>query len=240
MQLQSPAPVPRLQVHPMSINHLSTGTSYLERVLLADRLLYAGEDRIVLPTLPPLQAPMPQDLRDWLDRSPPGDVVYVSFGTMIRPGVDAVRNILSAVQKHDKRVLLQYPEEFPATAGVRQERWVAQAAVLAHPAVSLFVTHGGSASVDEALWCGKPMLCIPGVWDHYYNAFVVGLLGAGVSVPRRRLGSARRLSGGVRRALRQEHADRARALAGLLHQHWSAYQPAVLDLFAPSGQRQHV
>ncbi|MBJ7277691.1 hypothetical protein JHC43_14520, partial [Marinobacter salarius] len=31
----------------------------------------------------------------------------------------------------------------------------------------------------EAFWFGKPMLCIPQIWDQPYNAWVVESLGAG-------------------------------------------------------------
>lgn len=215
------------------VNHLSTGTCYLEKTLLSGCLLYTGEDRTVLPAVPPLQAPLPQDLREWLDRSAGADVVYISFGTVVRPKPGAIAKIVTAVLKENRRVLLQYTGDFPETPGVRLETWVPQTSVLAHPAVSLFVTHGGAASVEEALWAGKPMLCIPGVWDHYYNARTARLLGAGTTFPRRRLGSAERLSRAVRQAMRPQHTDAAQALAQTMRHQWSAHEAAVTGLFAP-------
>ena len=205
--------------------------------MLARYLLYAGEGRIVLPAIPPVEAPLPQELKQWLDDSRSGDVVYVSFGTMVRPSVQTVMNIVAAVSRHGRRILLQYSDPFPAAPGVRLERWVPQAAVLSHSAVSLFITHGGAASVEESLWAGKPMLCIPNVWDHYYYSWIVGLLGAGIRFPRRSLGSPRRLSAALGKAMRPEYADRAKSLSRIMHEQWSANQKGVINLFCTSQSR---
>jgi hypothetical protein len=216
---------------PENIYHLSTGTSLLEQTLLKQYLLYAGEGRIVLPAIAPVETPLPQGLQEWLEEPRSADVVYLSFGTMVRPSEQTVMNIVEAVSRCGRRILLQYGGAFPARPGVRLEKWVPQAAVLSHPAVSLFITHGGAASVEESLWAGKPMLCIPNVWDHYYYSWIVGLLGAGIRFPRRILGSPRRLSAALGRALRQEYADRAKSLSRTMHEQWSANQERVIELF---------
>lgn len=231
------AAMPHSYATPKTMNYISTGTSLLEQTLLARYLLYAGEGRIVLPAIPPVRAALPQGLEVWLDQSRCADVVYVSFGTMVRPSAQTVMNIVAAVSRCGRRILLQYSGAFPAAPGVRLERWVPQAAVLSHPAVSLFITHGGAASVEESLWAGKPMLCIPNVWDHYYYSWIVDLLGAGIRFPRRSLGSPRRLSAAIGKALRPEYADRAKSLSRTMHEHWSVNQEAVIDLFCPSRGR---
>jgi hypothetical protein len=228
--------LPPIRPSKKAITRLSTGTSFLEKALLSHRLLYTGGGRLVLPTVPPLEAPLPHDLRQWLDQSPDGDIVYVSFGTLVRPEVGRIVNIARAVLACGKRVLLQYSGEFPAIPGVRQEQWVPQATVLSHPAIAMMISHGGAGSLDEALWHGKPMLCVPNVWDHYYNSWIVSLLGAGIALPRRALGSPRRLAAGVRRAMRQEHADSARAISTLMRNYWSANEEAVTNLFRSSAK----
>ena len=218
-----------------AMTRLSTGTSFLEQALLSEHLLYAGKGRLVLPTIPPLEAPLSHDLRRWLDQCREGEVVYVSFGSLIQLDEAQLTNIALAVTGCGKRVLLQSPGDCPAVPGVRHERWVPQATVLSHPAVSMAISHGGAGSVDEALWYGKPLLCIPNVWDHYYNAWIASLLGAGVTLPRRALRSPRRLAAGLRKAMGREHADSARAVSALMRNHWSANQDAVRDLFRSSA-----
>jgi hypothetical protein len=212
---------------------LASGTSFLEAALLSEHLLYSGADHLVLPTMPPLETPLPHELQEWLDQSPDGGVVYVSFGTLVRPDAATISRIVQAVSNHGKSVLLQYSGQLPAMPGVRQEQWVPQARVLSHPAISLFITHGGAGSVEEALWYGKPMLCIPRVWDHYYASSIVSMLGAGVSLPRRSLRSRKRLAAKVQSALMSKHADNARLIAGMMRKHWLENESAVAGLFSP-------
>ena len=66
----------------------------------------------------------------------------------------------------------------PAT--VREEKWVAQPAVLAHPAVVLFVSHVGSGSIQESVAVGLPLLAVPFFGDQPGNA--MRLQDAGVSL----------------------------------------------------------
>lgn len=63
--------------------------------------------------------------------------------------------------------------------------WAPQAAVLAHPAVQLFVTHGGLGSLHEGLAAGKPLLTLPFFADQHVNAqrMVNRRLGMTVGLP---------------------------------------------------------
>lgn len=47
--------------------------------------------------------------------------------------------------------------------------WAPQQLLLSNPKVIAFVTHGGSLSVTEALFYGKPMIGIPVFGDQHYN-----------------------------------------------------------------------
>lgn len=235
MRFDRPTEVDRLSpllARKRGFTYLASGTSFLEAGLLSEHLLYTGADHLVLPTVPPVQLPLPQALQDWLDQSSDEGVVYVSFGTLVRPDVATVTRIVRAALSHGKRVLLQYRGQFPAVPAVRQEQWVPQATVLSHPAICLVITHGGAGTLEEALWYGRPSLCIPRVWDHYYTSWIVRLLGAGVVLPPRSLRSQRRLSAGVRRALMPEYADGARSVAGVMRKHWSDNKSAVTGLFS--------
>ena len=53
---------------------------------------------------------------------------------------------------------------------VREEKWLAQPAVLSHPATSLFVSHAGSQSIQESLAAGLPLLAVPFFGDQHTNA----------------------------------------------------------------------
>jgi hypothetical protein len=212
---------------------LSSGKCVLERTFLADRLLYTSEDRIVLPALPPLDASMDVTLARWLDERQEGSVAYVSFGTMVRPPVRLLQEIVRAVLAEGRQVLLQYDGDFESHAGVRRESWVAQQEVLAHPAVGIFVSHGGAGSIEEALWAGVPTLSIPRIWDHRFNAWVAEALGTGVYLRSGWNAAPWQLKRALRRALDPGLDAQARLRARFMHEDWAANERAVQALFRP-------
>jgi len=55
-----------------------------------------------------------------------------------------------------------------------------QRAVLGHPAVCLFLTHGGQSSVNEGLAAGVPLVCLPLFCDQYEMAEAVFRHGLGL------------------------------------------------------------
>merc|ERR1712048_1072338 len=63
---------------------------------------------------------------------------------------------------------------------VRIESFVRQRAVLAHPAVRLFLTHGGQSSANEGLAAGLPLVCMPLFCDQYEVAEAVQRHGVGL------------------------------------------------------------
>merc|ERR1712176_1734631 len=66
------------------------------------------------------------------------------------------------------------------TARLRVESFVSQRAVLDHPAVSLFLTHGGQSSVNDGLAAGVPLVCLPLFCDQYEMAEAVFRHGLGL------------------------------------------------------------
>lgn len=214
--------------------HLSTGTRFLERALLSDRLLYAGDDRVTLPALPPLGGSLAPDVLSWLETGD-GPVAYVSFGTLIRDNL-ILSDVVGALLGRGMRVLVQGQTNGDAsvdTARVRHEAWVPQATMVAHPAVSLVVTHGGSSSVEEALWHGKPMIVIPHAWDQYYNAWIASMLGASVTVRRHGIALRRRLQTATGHATGGGPGEAARHLSALMHACWRERDDMIADIFCP-------
>ena len=70
---------------------------------------------------------------------------------------------------------------------VREEKWVAQQAVLSHPATSLFVSHGGSQSMQEGIAAGLPLLATSFYGDQSANAARLRDKGAALSFDRKRV-----------------------------------------------------
>ena len=212
------------------ITHVSTGTRFLERALLAERLLYSGEGRVVLPAFPPLEERLPTELLQWLEGSG-RPAVYLSLGTLITNS-GTVEEIVRGIIESGRRVLVQGAHE--ALSGrsrrdVRQESWLPQAAALAHPAISLVLSHGGSGTVEEALWYGRPLVCMPHAWDQHYNAWIGSELGVSVTVRKHPVGLHRRVRLAVEKASGSGMTANARAVSSLMRLCWERKRQKVAE-----------
>lgn len=133
------------------------------------------------PLMPPTSEPATPaedsvDLMRWLAGHP--SVVYVGLGTLVRLTPAQVAQLietfarlgphhqvlwkLSAAQQE----LLPPPSALPKN--VRIVTWLpSQLAVLRHPHVRVFVTHGGGNGFHEGLYFGKPLFVLPFWMDCY-------------------------------------------------------------------------
>ncbi|MGW4059756.1 glycosyltransferase [Amycolatopsis sp. NPDC004747] len=128
-------------------------------------------------------------LTGWLDDHE--SIVYIGFGTIMRPTAGQVGGIVEAVRRlpPGQHVLWRLPASHhhllppDLPANLRIESWLpSQTEVLAHPNVKVFFNHGGGNAVSEAGYYGKPMLVMPFWMDcHDWAARVVDC-GAGLAV----------------------------------------------------------
>jgi len=140
------------------------------------------------------------DLAEWLQdaQARRERVLYVALGTLSNGFLTAaaVGTLLDAFAELGQgwRVLWSLPEAQRPLLGQCGRRWhsqrlrvqlrveafVPQRAVLAHPAVRLFLTHGGQTSVNEGLAAGLPLLCMPLFCDQYEMAEALERHGLGL------------------------------------------------------------
>jgi UDP:flavonoid glycosyltransferase YjiC (YdhE family) len=99
------------------------------------------------------------------------------------------------------------PEDRLVAAGLRDpalappdlvlvDTWVPQKALLEHPSVAAFVSHGGTESSSECFFAAKPVLSVPHFSDQPRNSRLIEEAGAGIVLPKRTLSEE-----GVERAL---------------------------------------
>ncbi len=130
---------------------------------------------------------IPKEMIDWLSQgSPP---VIVGLGSTARwQGrhiYEAVRKVCITLQK---RCLLIGPELNDLTnleTGIRTVRAIPFREVF--PYACIVVHHGGLSTTAEALFAGCPQLVVPFAHDQFNNAARVKRLGAGLSLPSRKI-----------------------------------------------------
>ncbi|VVC99415.1 unnamed protein product [Leptidea sinapis] len=122
----------------------------------------------------PPETKLSQQLQKLLDSSKNG-VIYVSFGTNVRPSqlpkkkIALISKVLSKLP-HD--ILWKWDQDqLPGqSSNIKTFKWFPQAALLKHPKIKLFITQGGLQSTDEAINAGVPVIGLPMFADQWYNA----------------------------------------------------------------------
>ena len=100
-----------------------------------------------------------------MDSHPEG-VVYVSFGSALKPSqmTNQQKNVFIDSFKELKNTPIIWkwddtPDGIPEN--VLLQKWLPQNDLLAHPNLKLFVTHGGLLSTQEALYHEVPLVGVP-------------------------------------------------------------------------------
>ncbi|CAH0578323.1 unnamed protein product [Chrysodeixis includens] len=130
--------------------------------------------------------PLPQYLQTHLDASTRG-VVYVSFGTNVRPSnmdQDLLDAFLQAFKSLPYEILWKFDGDSLRSIpkNLLIQKWFPQRDLLLHRNIKAFVTQGGLQSSDEAIDAGVPLVGIPMLADQWYNVNKFVELGIGVRI----------------------------------------------------------
>lgn len=166
-----------------------------------------GEDYVFLP--PPQERAQQADFLPWKELKRP--IVYVSMGSVMSDR-GFCRQVAKGLGGKEMTVILNTGRVDPASLGklpenVRAYAFVPQLQVLQH--ADVFATHCGMNSVNEALACGVPMVCLPVMNDQPLNAARLVELGAGRRVSPYMM-SGKKLLAAVE-AVRQDEGMRRKA-----------------------------
>lgn len=134
--------------------------------------------------------PLPQNIQQFLDGATNG-VVYLSLGSNVQFSKltnERKAEILNAFNEHPNvRIVIKSEAsvEIPShkASDVLVQSWFAQDAILAHPNVKIFITHGGLLSTTESVYFGKPVIGISFAFDQELNMVIAEQKGYGISIP---------------------------------------------------------
>ncbi|KAG7315516.1 hypothetical protein KOW79_020382 [Hemibagrus wyckioides] len=173
------APSP-LSYVPLPMLELSDHMSFFERVVNVVIVDFVFE--FPRPTMPNViymggfhckpSKPLPQHLEDFVQSSGDHGVIVMSLGTMVGQLPHDVANLIAeAFAELPQKVIWRYKGERPSTVGNNTliMDWMPQNDLLGHPKTRVFVAHGGTNGIQEAIYHGVPIIGFGLVWDQPDN-----------------------------------------------------------------------
>ncbi|XP_063044180.1 UDP-glucuronosyltransferase 2C1-like [Engraulis encrasicolus] len=116
--------------------------------------------------------PLPQDLEDFVQSSGQHGVIIMSLGTLVSQlPSDIANDVAAAFAELPQKVIWRYTGDRPSALGNNTllVDWMPQNDLLGHPKVKVFVSHGGTNGIMEAIYHDVPMVGIPLVFDQPDN-----------------------------------------------------------------------
>ncbi|XP_029376096.1 UDP-glucuronosyltransferase 2C1-like [Echeneis naucrates] len=130
--------------------------------------------------------PLPADLEQFVQSAGEHGVIIMTLGTLVNAlPAEVTEEIASVFAKMPQKVIWKHKGERPSTLGNNTliVDWMPQKDLLGHPQTKVFVAHGGTNGVQEAIYHGVPVLGIPLFFDQYDNLLRLQERGAGKIIP---------------------------------------------------------
>ncbi|XP_042559876.1 UDP-glucuronosyltransferase 2A1-like [Clupea harengus] len=116
--------------------------------------------------------PLPVDLEEFVQRSGEHGVIIMSLGTLFAElPSDITEEIAAAFAQLPQKVIWRHKGAKPSSLGNNTllVDWMPQNDLLGHPKTKVFVAHGGTNGVQEAIYHGVPIAGLPLVFDQPDN-----------------------------------------------------------------------
>lgn len=116
--------------------------------------------------------PLPSDLEEFFQSSGDHGVVVMTLGTLLSDiGTEISEIVASAFANLPQKVVWRHSGTRPITLGnnTMLVDWLPQNDILGHPKTRVFVTHGGTNGIYEAIYHAVPVLGIPLIFDQFDN-----------------------------------------------------------------------
>ncbi|XP_035998927.1 UDP-glucuronosyltransferase 2C1-like isoform X2 [Fundulus heteroclitus] len=116
--------------------------------------------------------PLPADLEEFVQSAGEHGVIIMTLGTLVNNlPEDVVDEIANVFAEMPQKIIWRHRGKRPSTLGNNTliVDWMPQKDLLGHPQTKVFVAHGGTNGVQEAIYYGVPVLGIPLFFDQYDN-----------------------------------------------------------------------
>uniref|UniRef100_A0A667YMF4 UDP-glucuronosyltransferase n=1 Tax=Myripristis murdjan TaxID=586833 RepID=A0A667YMF4_9TELE len=118
--------------------------------------------------------PLSQDLEDFVQSSGEHGIIVMTLGTLVGElPEDFAEDIAEAFAQLPQKVIWRHMGKRPSTLGNNTLLldWLPQNDLLGHPKTRVFVAHGGTNGVQEAIYHGIPLIGLPVMFDQQDNLF---------------------------------------------------------------------
>lgn len=118
--------------------------------------------------------PLPQDLEDFVQSSGEHGTIVMTLGTLVEKlPEDVSEDIAAAFAELPQKVIWRHKGQRPSTLGNNTLLldWLPQNDLLGHPKTRVFVAHGGTNGMQEAIYHGVPLVGLPLLFDQPDNFF---------------------------------------------------------------------
>ncbi|XP_017296485.1 UDP-glucuronosyltransferase 2B17 isoform X2 [Kryptolebias marmoratus] len=173
--------------------HFPPGTDLLSLQLSADIWLIQADFvfEFPRPTMPNVAyiggfqckeaKPLPAELEAFMQSSGEHGVIIMSLGTLVSSlPSEITETIAAAFAQLPQKVIWRFVGEKPSSLGNNTllVNWLPQNDLLGHPKTRVFVSHGGTNGLYEAIYHGVPVLGLPLVFDQFDNIVRLKVRGA--------------------------------------------------------------
>lgn len=171
---------------PFVHRHFGSDVHYMELFQSADIWLMRNDFTFEFPrpTMPNVvymsgfqckpSKPLPKELEEFVQSSGEHGIVVMTLGTLVgNLPEDLTEDIAAAFAQLPQKVLWRHKGKRPSTLGnnTLMLDWLPQNDLLGHPKTRLFVAHGGTNGIQEAIYHGVPLLGLPLMFDQPDNFF---------------------------------------------------------------------
>uniref|UniRef100_A0A3B3WV47 UDP-glucuronosyltransferase n=1 Tax=Poecilia mexicana TaxID=48701 RepID=A0A3B3WV47_9TELE len=118
--------------------------------------------------------PLPKQLEEFVQSSGEHGVIVMTLGTLVEKlPDDMAEDIAAAFAELPQKVIWRHKGKKPSSLGNNTLilDWLPQNDLLGHPKTKVFVAHGGTNGLQEAIYHGVPLVGLPLMFDQQDNFF---------------------------------------------------------------------